>query len=86
MESLFGKKVFEAAKPTLDDYKTIQMCIRDRVQSRKGCLSFEFLPNRNECGRFVHLYGFEDRTNYIPTDKNKESESRQSGNLCEDRA
>lgn len=24
MESLFGKKVFEAAKPTLDDYKTIR--------------------------------------------------------------
>ena len=23
------------------------------------------------------MYGFEERTNYIPTDKNKESESRQ---------
>lgn len=34
MESLFGKKVFEAAKPTLDDYKTtarMRMLVRHLV-------------------------------------------------------
>lgn len=57
MESLFGKKVFEAAKPTLDDYKTIRTY-------EDACMALGETPILSENRRKVLCVPFSDHYDF----------------------